>query len=371
MKHDFFLTPVGAVVKQLVDFWCRRPTVWRTFFKGGLCLLGLSVGTGIAFNIKISDGVRQLSVAVDTAGGVPAIITGTLFLLGVFFLLLSAGMLIYDYMAEVKSNGRKRVIVVEQRGLKVTPDTPLAEAVPRSIKGGRISVLNDLRQRVANDYITEPQTAFDKVMRLPEAIQQHFAGQNGADVTVVYGGISPVPLTFLTGFLLDDETPATLLDWDRDAKRWRELDGTDDGDRFQVYGLDSVPEHSPEVILAVSASYKVDIPAVRKSKGDLPLVHLDLPQSSTSSNWSETKQQALARAFRETLERLEGLHVGHVHLFITAPNSLVFRLGQAYDKRLLPPATIYQYERSEAPPHPWGVTVPTHGVTAALIRNVG
>ncbi len=370
MKHDFFSTPVGAILKQLVEFWCRRHTAWRILFQGGLSLIALGVGTGVFFNVKISDGVRQLVVAVDTAGGVPAIITASLLVLGAILLLVSACGLVYDHRVEVNANGRKKVIVVEQRGLKATADTPLIDAIPRKTKGQRIPVLNDLRQRVANDYIVDPQTAFDKVITLPQAIQQYYAGQNGADVTIVYGGISPVPLTFLTGFLLDDEAPATLLDWDRDAKRWRELDGADDGDRFQVSGLDAVPEHAPEVILAVSASYKVDMPAVRKSKGDLPLVHLDLLQGSTSSNWSETKQQALARTFRETLERLEGLHVGHVHLFITAPNSLVFRFGQAYDKRLLPPATIYQYERSEDPPHPWGVIVPTHGTTAALIRNV-
>lgn len=367
MKQDFFSTPIGYVFKKAVDFIFRRRTVWSHFLRVGLILVAVSVGAGFLLDIKVVDGTRQLSLAFDTAGGTPAIMTAIAFSLGIIMILLGAGGGVYDHRCEARANGRKKVIVVEQRGLKVTPDAPLDKAVPCSIKGGRISILHDLRQRVANDYIVDPQTAFDKVITLPQTIQQHFAGQNGADISIVYGGISPVPLTFLTGFLLDDEAPATLLDWDRDTKRWRELDGTDDGDRFQVSGLDTVPEHAPEVILAVSASYKVDMSAVHKSKGDLPLVHLDLPQGSTSSNWSETKQQALARTFRETLERLEGLHVGHVHLFITAPNSLVFRFGQTYDKRLLPPATIYQYERSEDPPHPWGVTVPTHGMTAPVL----
>jgi hypothetical protein len=92
-------------------------------------------------------------------------------------------------------------------------------------------------------------------------------------------------------------------------------------------------------------------------------------------HWSEEKQQALARTFRDTASALSNAGLRKLHVFIAAQNSVTFRLGRSYDKRNLPPAVVYQYERSSAPPYPWGVLMPVHGIDKAQIvrpeyRNV-
>lgn len=63
----------------------------------------------------------------------------------------------------------------------------------------------------------------------------------------------------------------------------------------------------------------------------------------------------MARDFTELLGDLMAKGVGRVHLFIAAPNSVVFTLGRHLDDRLHPEVLVYQYERSASPPFPWAV----------------
>ena len=50
-----------------------------------------------------------------------------------------------------------------------------------------------------------------------------------------------------------------------------------------------------------------------------------------------------------------------VHLFLAAPNSVVFRFGRSYDGRNMPSVIVHQYERSDPARFPWGVRMPYHG----------
>ena len=347
-------------VKKAIDYVFYRPTVWIPILKIGLGLV-VFAGGGLALKVSFSSDSQDLSFAWNSGNDTLEFIAIISFWLGVIFLLIGLGGVIYHAVGEARKERRRKVLVVEQRGLAGTADASLESAIPSSIKGERVSILNDLRP-----HLLDPQSALDKVQALPHTIVQSYSGKDRDDITMVYGGIAQVPLTFLTGFILDDESPIELFDWDRDAEQWRELDGEDDGYRFEVSGLEDIQEHTPEVLLAVSVSYKVDMPSVRLSKGDLPLVHLELPHGSTSCHWSKEKQQELAKEFRETLVALKGLCVGHVHLFLIAPNSLVFRFGRTCDQRNFPPMTVYQYEYSKTPPHPWGVKLPTHGERASI-----
>ncbi len=101
----------------------------------------------------------------------------------------------------------------------------------------------------------------------------------------------------------------------------------------------------------------------------IPVVELRLPQGGTNCHWSGAKQDALAAQFLDTAVSLSNRGVARLHLFIAAPNSMVFRLGRAYDHRNLPSALIYQYERSDDPRHPWAVLLPTHGIPAPRLQR--
>jgi len=183
----------------------------------------------------------------------------------------------------------------------------------------------------------------------------------------VYGGLAPVPLTFLTGVLVDDEAPVVVMDWDRHLERWRSLDGEDDERRFDIVGLERIPIDAQRVVLAVSMSYEVDRPGIASKLPDLPIVEMRLPGGTPDSHWSIEKQRALGQQFLNTVIALANRGVTQLHLFLAAQNSVVFQWGRLYDKRNLPAVVVYQYQKEYTPPYPWGVQMPVAGRRAAEV----
>ena len=198
-------------------------------------------------------------------------------------------------------------------------------------------------------------------MGLRQQLRQKRDAAGPGNAVLVYGGMAPVPFTFLVGMMIGNEADLTVMDWDRFEGRWREIDGPDDGQRLSVTGLDELPEGTTEVAVAVAVSYPSDIAAIRNTLSDMSLVCAALASPSTSAHWSAEKQAELARDFTNLLGELLEKGIKQVHLFIAAPNSVVFALGRHYDDRLHPDAAVYQYERSATPPFPWAVELPTHG----------
>ena len=344
-------------ITSFIDWLFRRRHPAIILVRGGLALLILLI-TGWAVSVSIPTQHGPFSIRFDSEGGTPMLISYGLFALAI-------GLCIFGflwYRADQRRLSRKKIIVVEARGLRDTSGTPLHEAVPEKLEGNRDQVLIDLRQRVKDGVIVEPSAALEKLASLPTDLERRENGLDRRDITYVYGGLAPVPLTFLTGVLMDDEGSVVVMDWDRHAENWRALDGDDDGQRFSVTGLDAVPANATDVALTISVSYSVDVPGVRQKVGGIPVVEMALASGSPDCHWSEGKQKALGQQFLDTAIALGNRGVKQIHLFLAAQNSVVFRFGRLYDKRNLPEITVYQYQREDAPPYPWGVRMPVSGL---------
>ena len=171
---------------------------------------------------------------------------------------------------------------------------------------------------------------------------------------------------------MDDEGAVVVMDWDRHARLWRQLDGADDGMRFEVGGLDAIADGTREVGLVVSVSYRIGMDDVRRTVPGIPIVRLTLTGGTADSHWSEEKQAALGQRFFSTAAALGNAGVKRIHLFLAAPNSVVFRFGQLYDRRNLVETVVYQYEQRQDPPYPWGVRMPPSGETRGeLVESAG
>ncbi|QSY96044.1 SAVED domain-containing protein [Rhizobium bangladeshense] len=267
---------------------------------------------------------------------------------------------------ENEIRNRKKVIVVEGRGLREDDGAPLAAAVPSDIVGQRIPVMLDLRQR-RDGVIVAPDELLPEVNSARRSVQQFTKQNDRQDVTVVYGGLTPVPMTFLTGVIFDDEGSIVVMDWDRTAEKWRPLDGEDDGQRFRLEGLEEI-DGADEVVLAVSASYEVRTENVATSF-DLPVVRLGMADLA-SPHWSQAKQSALSQQVFDTARLLEARGVTLIHLILAAQNSVAFNLGRRYDKRNLPNLVVYQFEAGSERKYPWGVRMPVRGVVSPeIVRN--
>ncbi|WP_238368569.1 SAVED domain-containing protein [Mesobacterium pallidum] len=357
----------------LITYVFRIPSWPSRLLRAGVTLMvaGLGVG-GLAGNLSWIDADRVLRLAVQADGGGLSVYWSQITVFLGILLLAAGGVLgVIDHIADRRQLRKQSVVVLEHRGLHQTVDTPLASAVPKHLKG-RIDLLPvDHRQSTSTSQISSPEDALTQIAGLRQQLRQKRDAAGPGNVRLVYGGMAPVPLTFLIGMMVGNEAGLTVMDWDRFAEKWREADGEDDGDRFDVFGVEGLKDDVPEVALAVAVSYPSDADGISATLGDMPLIRLALPTLSTTAHWSADKQSAMAKDFTDLLGDLMAKGVKRVHLFIAAPNSVVFTLGRHLDDRLHPEVLVYQYERSASPPFPWAVQMPTHGRSAAqIVRSV-
>ena len=71
---------------------------------------------------------------------------------------------------------------------------------------------------------------------------------------------------------------------------------------LKIEGLERITNATPAVVVAISASYRANIDGVKRKCAGLPLVHLELENASTSSHWSQEKQEALSQQFLQTIK---------------------------------------------------------------------
>lgn len=354
------------LLKLAVSYYTRkRPAAGLLLSAGVALLLAAANGWGFAFDHQ--DAGSRTSLRFTTAEGTPAALTHLLAVLGAVLVVVAVALFIafarqdiLERRAAATERERRRVIVIEQRGLHSRLDSPLEDAVPDSIEGRRVALVLD------HGTISAPGEAdrwrlMDDAKRLRRDVRMALGDTPPGLTNIVYGGLAPVPMTFLAGGVLDDEGAVTVMDWDRTGERWRALDGPDDGERFLPVDLGSIPDGTQEVMLAVSVSYGADLGGVMAVANGNPVVALRVPAPRIGNHWSTAKQRALADDFLATISRLQDRGVTRIHLFLAAPNSVVFRFGKHYDRRNMPEVIVYQYERSGAWRFPWGIRMPGHG----------
>lgn len=354
---DNFLT-------KLIDWWFRVATIERFL-----------IGTGVGLLVAIFGGVPLILELLRFAlGALPegvvrfeaALQTIDTLIFGAALLLIVAGLAFATarFVGEARASSKLRNIVIEARGLRDDDGTPLADTVAKHQKGTVVPVLLDLRNRLDGQVIA-PERALNDITSMHRSVLQNKLGGDRSNLTTVYGGLTSVPYTFLTGVLLDDEGNIVTYDWDRAQETWRKIEGPDDGAQFQVDGIEAIGD-APEVVLATAFSYPIKNDDLA-TKFDLPRVKLTLDGMSSDGHWSQQKQNRLAQEFLEVVKNLAGKGVKRLHLVLAAPNSVVFTFGRRYDKRNLPEIIVYQYQRGEPIAYPWGVSMPVAGLDDAKV----
>lgn len=344
------------ITEKLIDWKIRERHIERYLICGGVLCVSPIIGRQFSVNIAGHD------LTLNFLPSLPDFLLWMMLIIGLFLFVLAATIAFIRVRKESTDSERRRVFVIEQRGLRDTTDAPLLAAIPNNLIGRRESILIDIRERIRDGFVTDPERALERVVGLSSELELRRAGHAAVDISTAYGGLSPVPFTFLAGLLVDDESSITIFDWDRDALAWRPLDGIDDGGSFSIAGIDSITTGTAEVAMAISVSYGVDIMSVSKILPNAPLVELQLIPRTNNGHWSENKQRRLASEFLNSAIQIADAGVQVIHLFIAAPNSMVFRFGQTYDKRNLPRVFVYQYQKGCDIEHPWSVSMPVQGV---------
>jgi len=282
-----------------------------------------------------------------------------------FVILVALIMLFLRIRGEAKSRSKKRVVVIEGRGLRDDDGSPLDQFISGKVEGQIIPVLLDLRNRLDGKVI-EPERALEDISAAHRSVLQHQKNVERSDLTTVYGGLTSVPYTFLTGLLLDDESAISTYDWDRAQESWRNLDMLDDGKAFKVSGINNLTS-AEEIVIALAFSYPIDDDDLDSTFSN-PVVRLTLDGLSSDAHWSQKKQNRLAQQFFEVVKQLNAIGAKRIHLVMAAPNSAVFTFGRRYDKRNLPEIVVYQYERGNESAYPWGILMPVAGIEKPKIQ---
>lgn len=355
-----------TVITRLLEWFTRPRSVGIALLKYGTALVVATAGTDYAIQFaRQSKEDGGWSFSLGTGQGIPFWLT--LLFAGTGLVLVAVGVtfLVADYRRE----SRRRLVVIELRGLHASPDSPAVEKVVPAFRGNRHHLLIDFRPQGLEGRV-DPAYLLERVSSMRTALHTLVDGADKRDVQVAIGGLAAVPALFLAGMLIDDESHAHLYDWDRSAKCWRTLDGADDSVRFLP------PEGVPpagaaqEVILVVEASYAVNQADVTASfASSLPVVRLRVETPLADRFWSEQKQAALAAQFRDAVQQLSGAGVRRLHMVVAAPASLSIRLGMCYDRRLLPDVVVYQFEKGLSKPYPWGLQMPTVSSLAAVVHS--
>jgi len=354
--------------RSLIDWLFRPKSSGLMAMRTGITLVVIAFGIGWAFDFSLPVEGGRLNLSFDSGKGVPERIVYLAAIVGLVLILGGFVLECVRYAHDRRIQMKKRVLVIEGRGLRDGPGRPLVDAVPATIKGHRQPLLLDLRQKVEDGKIVAPTQILTRIIGLATQIDQLTAGVERSDVTLVYGGLTAVPFTFLTGVMVDDEDNVLVLDWDRRQENWRLLNEEDDGRRFITTGLDDVA-NSPEVVLAVSVSQPILQTDLEEGFPGLPIVRMTLDGGGLHSHWSDRKQGHLADQFLQTAFELDRRGVTRIHLVLAAPNSVVFRFGRSYDKRNLPAISVYQFEKGSHPPYPWAVAMPVRGISSATISD--
>lgn len=349
-------------VARAIDWVFRKRSTGLRLIRIGASLLLALLAGGYTINFFSSAASGQSQFSLDMNQGAPEYLSRVC--LGLAIAMIFGGLVLL--CIEELRLSKKRAIVVELRGLRLTSGDPLKDKIPDNILGHRDQILIDLIR--SDDRILDPATALQEITSLPTSIKQFTAGHDRSDVSLVAGGLAPVPFCFLMGVLLDDEGGVTVMDWDRAGNYWRSLDGQDDGIRFEVSGVDQVGA-AEEIVMSVSVSYPANLQAIRTVFQGQPIVSMTLPNFATDKHWSETKQTALAQQFFDVVRTLSGTAVRRVNLVLAAPSSVAIGFGRIYDKRNLPPITVWQYENGLTPRYPWGVSMPVAGNQAEIFMR--
>ncbi|WP_439548873.1 SAVED domain-containing protein [Falsiroseomonas sp.] len=351
-------------VRSFIDWVFRRRSVGVTLIKLGLPLFGL-VLLGLTIGVTIPTANGPFAFSWDTSSGGSAALSWGVFLIATLVVLLGVALIARD----IRLESRKKVVVIEARGLRDWRGEPLEKAVPTSIKGQREQVMLDVRQGIVDGQIVSPDVAMRRLSGLRDDIARRCDGLDRADVSFVLGGLAPVPLLFLLGVIVDDESRTLIMDWDRKRHVWRPLDEQDDRKRFSISGLDVVTAGTPRAALCISASYDVLEVDVRLVEPSVPIVRMDLEDRTTASHWSEQKQQQLAQQFLDTVMALARQGVTEIALFLAAPASVSLRFGTVYDKRNLPGVMVNQYEQADPKKFPWAIRMPVAGLAQAELEQ--
>jgi len=220
-----------------------------------------------------------------------------------------------------------------------------------------LAVEIDQTEFTANGQMQDPAGALQKQISLASQLKTHLSSVK--DATLAYYGKAHIPLAFAAGFSAQSDTPLLLYELVRGTSGWRQLDELMPGQDLGV-----VVEDSGQLVRDGIAAVRISISyEVAKAEVDerLPRPHADFHLRVRTPKidiiTSRHQVEAIAEAFRSLIDRLRNSPnaPSEIHVFCSAPMSVVFALGRRISPTLHPAIFVHNYNIASTPRYAWGV----------------
>ena len=137
-------------IRSLIDWLFRRRSLALRIMRLGVSCLSLAFGAGWALEVSFPSSDGRIDVGFDSAGGTPAIVVYLTGIVGLALIISGLILEMFRYRAERHRFARKKVIVIEVRGLRDGSQSSLINALPPRMEGHRDHVLVDQRPPAKN-----------------------------------------------------------------------------------------------------------------------------------------------------------------------------------------------------------------------------
>ncbi|OQK18619.1 hypothetical protein AU255_12645 [Methyloprofundus sedimenti] len=340
--------------------WLMRPK--NIIFTTGRLFLVTGFGGGALFS---NFSIKHLSdngnnIVVDfSSDQVPYLLQHGLWLLGFIGALILIAEIIYI------SLGRSRTLVIgiEHIGLKKRISTPLSAFLGRAE-----TIPIDLTTCYENDKVSNPTKALSLTkFGIEENLRSKVAEIGNKEATIVYGGMPPVGLGFLAGYLMSNTYHVEVWDYNRnanDGKNWYKVDGFADVNR-PIISWDNYV-HDKDVCLLMSISYPVTVEQVKAKVACSSYVEVTIPDIKHDNMASIEKITTFEKEFGELLKKLAADGTERVHIFCAAQSSFNFCMGRQVTRNH-PAIIVYEYDISDPKKYPWGVIFNTKDSSSPAI----
>ena len=149
------------LIRSAINWVFRKRDPGVRLIRGGLWALVVVVA-GTVLSISVPTPYGDISLSVIRNGSGSTLFVWLLAAVAVACMVVGAVWVIRDQ----KRAGRKKVVVIEGRGLRDLGGRALADAVPDAVEGHRQQIHSDVRESVEDGVIRHPEAALPKLVSL-------------------------------------------------------------------------------------------------------------------------------------------------------------------------------------------------------------
>lgn len=275
------------------------------------------------------------------------------------------GFLILSYVVIdfFRQKQKSVVIGVEHIGLRKRIATPLS-----GFLGNAETIPIDLTVCYENDKVSNPEKALTLTkFSITEILKSKSEQIGNQEIKVIYGGMPPVSLGFLAGYLMSNTYYVEVWDYDRNAKdekKWYRVDGYMDNN-IPIIIEDNYTKEK-DVFILMSISHPVTLEQVRCKVYYPSFIEITMPEIKYDNMSSIEKLSNFSMQFGELLKKLAADGVERVHIFCAAQASFNFCMGRQITRNH-PQIIVYEYDISTPEKYPWGILFNTKDETSPRI----